>query len=585
MIFSASIQSVLSRGIAPAGGSPLADTSGQVFLAMMAQVVSDVPNVAAGTDVPEAASGADALPQPNPVEEAGPAVSGTVDGAWAMRTHPLPPAPGAIVSQPDPVVAGDAGKTWLLDDATGADRESRMPLVPTLSASAGPVTRAEPDWGEPAPDPHIGFRHDVLPLPSPAGLAPGQQDQRPADKVPGLQGELPHGLTARAVQDSESGLPAPPKAAEDRVPVVPRGMEPSTQIGPENRVAPAAPWSIDLARRDDSGPATENEVASMNTNRAAGAGVAAVRPGIDPLPPSEAPFVAQEPRARSEPGSSGQVTYPDPDRVTQIEARPPESWRTRNEGVPLAPAAPYLRPEPAASPFVFISNPGDDMPLPERGGNARKADLDVKTVRGAEAWSNVPVALPARDRLAATDAAPADAAVPTSMDAAVPAGFDSGARHASLPVAATPFSPPPASAPLHAPPAPAPMIAQVVEFVRTAELPGAVELSLSPDELGKVRVTLLPDGDILRVSLVVERPETLDLLRRHADQLAQEFRQAGFAGSSLDFAQGGAETFGRQAAREGSSAWTDPEPAESATPRPEFDRRRSVGTESLDLRL
>lgn len=64
-----------------------------------------------------------------------------------------------------------------------------------------------------------------------------------------------------------------------------------------------------------------------------------------------------------------------------------------------------------------------------------------------------------------------------------------------------------------------------------------VELTLDPVELGKVRFDFTTTNDRITINLSVERPETLDLLRRHADTLRSEFREAGFDGSSLSFSQ------------------------------------------------
>lgn len=68
---------------------------------------------------------------------------------------------------------------------------------------------------------------------------------------------------------------------------------------------------------------------------------------------------------------------------------------------------------------------------------------------------------------------------------------------------------------------------------------GVTEFTLSPEELGHVRVTLHPEAtsDRVIVMLSFDRPETLDLFRRHADQLSAALQAAGYAGSSLDFAQ------------------------------------------------
>ncbi len=64
---------------------------------------------------------------------------------------------------------------------------------------------------------------------------------------------------------------------------------------------------------------------------------------------------------------------------------------------------------------------------------------------------------------------------------------------------------------------------------------GSVEILLNPEELGHLRFEIHQKADQLRVVLSVERPETMDLLRRNTDQLLGEFRAAGFSGASLSF--------------------------------------------------
>jgi len=90
---------------------------------------------------------------------------------------------------------------------------------------------------------------------------------------------------------------------------------------------------------------------------------------------------------------------------------------------------------------------------------------------------------------------------------------------------------PPRAAPLtlH----PAQVVAQILPKARAQNK--AVELLLAPEELGKLRFVIQHDGASVKISLTAERPETLDLLRRHADQLVQEFRQSGYSGATIDF--------------------------------------------------
>ncbi|WP_166417912.1 flagellar hook-length control protein FliK [Cochlodiniinecator piscidefendens] len=64
-----------------------------------------------------------------------------------------------------------------------------------------------------------------------------------------------------------------------------------------------------------------------------------------------------------------------------------------------------------------------------------------------------------------------------------------------------------------------------------------VELALSPDELGKVQLTLnIHEGNV-SVSIVAERTETIDLMRRHADLLEKEFRELGYDNIDFHFGQ------------------------------------------------
>ena len=110
-----------------------------------------------------------------------------------------------------------------------------------------------------------------------------------------------------------------------------------------------------------------------------------------------------------------------------------------------------------------------------------------------------------------------------------------------------------------------------------------VELTLDPVELGKVRFDFTTTGDRMQVNLTVERGDTLDLLRRNADQLRAEFRAAGFDGSSLTFSQWSQSSSDNQPPE---SLFDGPD-AEFATPTadPEPNRNKISIGHGLDLRL
>ncbi|MBL9048777.1 MAG: flagellar hook-length control protein FliK [Tabrizicola sp.] len=152
-----------------------------------------------------------------------------------------------------------------------------------------------------------------------------------------------------------------------------------------------------------------------------------------------------------------------------------------------------------------------------------------------------------------------------------------------LPPGATPASGPTGPATLP----PVAQVAQVAPQIVAAlsqGKSGVTELALAPEELGHVRLSLEPDAanpDRMVVMISFERPETLDLFRRHAVDLAEALRAAGYSGADIGF--------GQHAGGEGSDRSNAcPESAQTAvadfTPPPP-PPGRSPGAGSLDLRL
>jgi flagellar hook-length control protein FliK len=87
--------------------------------------------------------------------------------------------------------------------------------------------------------------------------------------------------------------------------------------------------------------------------------------------------------------------------------------------------------------------------------------------------------------------------------------------------------------------------AQLADLAR--KMPnGPVELSLNPEELGRVRMTLHATEHSMTVTLAVERNETADLLRRNLDTLVQDFRAMGYRDVSFSFAEGQTNRDSRQ---------------------------------------
>jgi len=113
---------------------------------------------------------------------------------------------------------------------------------------------------------------------------------------------------------------------------------------------------------------------------------------------------------------------------------------------------------------------------------------------------------------------------------------------------------------------------------------GAFEVHLSPEELGRVKLSLhVVDGSIA-LAIQAERSETLDLLRRHIDLLEREFRDAGFTSMSFSFGQGSANgRMPRSAAHE--DALGEPSSRQNSVIAPLASPASAQPSSRLDLRL
>lgn len=98
---------------------------------------------------------------------------------------------------------------------------------------------------------------------------------------------------------------------------------------------------------------------------------------------------------------------------------------------------------------------------------------------------------------------------------------------------------------------PAHLAAQIADAAR--QLPdGPIEISLSPEELGKVKLTFqVSENGAMNVVVAAERAETLELMRRNVDSLLAEFSDLGYEGSSFQFQQDDQNASGDQSDQSG----------------------------------
>lgn len=108
----------------------------------------------------------------------------------------------------------------------------------------------------------------------------------------------------------------------------------------------------------------------------------------------------------------------------------------------------------------------------------------------------------------------------------------------------------------HRPEMPRMIAAQIAEaFAAKGEQ--KVEVSLNPQELGQVKMRVVTSETGITMIIQTERPETGDLMRRHINELAEEFRRMGYENISFEFS--GGQTGGGQSGEneQGSSAQAD----------------------------
>ncbi|MEO1242618.1 MAG: flagellar hook-length control protein FliK [Pseudomonadota bacterium] len=80
--------------------------------------------------------------------------------------------------------------------------------------------------------------------------------------------------------------------------------------------------------------------------------------------------------------------------------------------------------------------------------------------------------------------------------------------------------------------------AQLIAAIRTEVKTGNIEVRLDPPEMGRVRINMsIETADAVKAVLTVERPETLDHLRRNMSQFIDDLKMAGFASVDLEFSE------------------------------------------------
>jgi hypothetical protein len=519
--------------------------------------------------------------------------------------------------------------------------------LPASDAWASPLVVAEtppPNWAQstfPALPPAIpGIRatdtlipSDTVPVVSLAPAPPPSADpvsavRLGASPIPASVPPLMPTPPGVSIQDKRSLTDAPPGVTRQGIPAAPASGKAtaSPQSAIHSFSPPLAPPDVNTPPQKAAGSAGAERVPKRPPP------AQTINPPV-PLQQAAPPEATPQQRAvlAAAPLPSGPAS-----RIGVEENSLEHSAKAISVATFARPAidAARLAPDPiAASPAAI----GVSMPLtfgsavqklslpvvPEPGSGVPRADVLQETAIVVEAPSSTPSVPVAKDK-AAPSASPQpvfawpsnpEAVAALSPDAhvtipqnetnfaenteiAAPAGTATGMQPLAMPAASGDVAVMPtfwsdvADAPLQtqARPAPPPLLPFIVERAQVAR-DGPVLVTLRPEELGTLRFEIRHTDQGLHLHLSIDQPATLDLLRRHAEQLLQDLRQAGFTGATLSYSDSGAASSGfggtggeappqKGGSRTGPSSLLTALPADATA-----DRQSRPVAGTLDLRL
>lgn len=454
-----------------------------------------------------------------------------------------PPSGSARAEQPE---EGAAFTRVFGENAPAKAPETPPESVPREAADEGESAAAE----RPAPDAAEGEE----PAPAPAAEGEGLEEEAKESADPG---DLPFFLPPAP----GAGLTAP--AAPQVLFAIAAGGEEGTapELAPEGGLTPpesgnaAALMAGARAEGDALEPAVaataraalpDESVSAPNQALPVKASEAHSPPAAPATPPTASALAAQASALPASPGLAAVITAFAPPEgrphgsVMEAALRLHMDAGSEEGDAPAAPgtaaSAPPL-PAGATAPLVALA----PQTTRAQGGENAAPVGPTLALRGPS-----PVA-PEADRPAPAAAGPAPAPAESPILFTLPPaepGFGDASpalRHAQSQAQNAPAQ---ISLPVSA--LPAALLDHALQTSAGKASGGPVEVVLNPQELGRMRFEMHQQGDHMKVFLVAERPETLDLLRRHGEQLLADLRQSGFGGASLSFGSWGQQGSGPQ---------------------------------------
>jgi len=495
----------------------------------------------------DAASVPDSLPEPTlsappPAGDQPPVASPEtvtlpVPGMAEGTVTPPSPLPLRVAEVPRPEMSALPGPPSLhpRQDNGGTSRSAPVP-----DRNGGPVPMPWPPDG-PAPVAHL-----PAPLPPLSGQGGGVEPVG----VTLLQGaQLPPQAKAAAA----SSHPGPPSErhesrSADHLPRLPVGAAPAGKMLLPDRI-PSPPPSAAPRISNGASPLGMAMPAAVPAEEPAAKPAAVLGRTAPPTPTAmPLPMRTDSPEAGDAAPLPAAADVPMPSPSAPDTAPPPP-----RPAVTAAPAATPFPPGPATA--------GDAPPRPVEATAHLSGGSKVPDARPFLAEVLSPAATPVPD-------AALHAATPEAAPSALPQNVSDIAEN------------PEDRAPSPRAGLPPTLIPDLLRI--TAAAPDRpIRVTLAPEDLGSLQFTMTRTPDGMHIHLAVDQPATLDLLRRHADQLLADLRSAGFADATLGFS--GGET--GDGARGGSRALPLAAPDAAASAAAETPAPAQVAPGSLNLRL
>lgn len=133
-------------------------------------------------------------------------------------------------------------------------------------------------------------------------------------------------------------------------------------------------------------------------------------------------------------------------------------------------------------------------------------------------------------------------------------------------------------------PAARPVLTQLVQAAKSA-IDGMVEVKLSPEELGRVRLAMTTTEGGMTVLVTAERAETLDLIRRNIDLFEADLAEQGFTNLNFSFGDETAEKDGSLPDQDGAAISNSVSAELAKTLEGRVDATRISADGRVDLRL